>query len=194
MEKEENIPNPWDMIYRYEELLQFWDLYPQILLSTLPQSMKSFDIQYSTHVKIQSIQPFHQKMDVLEKDLQQWIKNKVRIVILVSTRNRGRQLESELKDRNLPAVFHSKWDHSFSDQQITITLGGLHKGFNYIDIGFVIVSEKDVFGERRKKKRARFKDKGRKIQSFTDLKVGDYIVHENHGIEYKVLEQCKWTI
>ncbi len=182
LEKEENIPNPWDMIYRYEELLQFWDLYPQILLSTLPQSMKSFDIQYSTHVKIQSIQPFHQKMDVLEKDLQQWIKNKVRIVILVSTRNRGRQLESELKDRNLPAVFHSKWDHSFSDQQITITLGGLHKGFNYIDIGFVIVSEKDVFGERRKKKRARFKDKGRKIQSFTDLKVGDYIVHENHGI------------
>lgn len=182
LEKEEVLPSQWNMIYRYEELLSLWKAYPQVLLSTLPQPVKSFAIQKSVHVAVKSIQPFHQKIDVLEKDLNQWMDKNYGIVILAGSQGRGERLAQELKERNIPIIFRKKMDQPIQRGQIIITVGGLHKGFDYTDIGFAILSESDVFGERRKKRKPRFKEKGRKIESFTDLKVGDYIVHENHGI------------
>ena len=46
---------------------------------------------------------------------------------------------------------------------------------------FTVISETDIFGKKKKKKRRRIYE-GEKIQSFTDLKPGDYVVHENHGL------------
>ena len=46
---------------------------------------------------------------------------------------------------------------------------------------FTVISETDIFGKVRKK-RKRKKYEGRKIRDFTELKVGDYVVHENHGV------------
>lgn len=48
-------------------------------------------------------------------------------------------------------------------------------------MNFVVISETDIFGKKKKKKR-RTTYEGRKIQSFSELKPGDYVVHENHGL------------
>ena len=46
---------------------------------------------------------------------------------------------------------------------------------------FTVISETDIFGKKKRKKRRKIYE-GEKIQSFTDLKPGDYVVHENHGL------------
>jgi len=46
---------------------------------------------------------------------------------------------------------------------------------------FMVISETDIFG-KVKKKRKRKKYEGRRIQDFAELKPGDYVVHENHGL------------
>ena len=58
--------------------------------------------------------------------------------------------------------------------------GSISKGFEYVDGKFVIISDREVYGFSRKKRPA--KRKRQSIDPFTDLKVGDYVVHENHGI------------
>ena len=61
---------------------------------------------------------------------------------------------------------------------------------------FIVISETDIFGRQQQKKK-RHKNSGEKysgtkIQSFTDLKVGDYVVHENHGLGiYRGIEKVK---
>lgn len=46
---------------------------------------------------------------------------------------------------------------------------------------FMVIAESDIFGRKKKKKRRKTYD-GQKIQDFAELHVGDYVVHENHGI------------
>ncbi|MDE6182539.1 MAG: transcription-repair coupling factor, partial [Eubacteriales bacterium] len=73
---------------------------------------------------------------------------------------------------------------------IYIIRGSLNKGFEYPENKFIILADKEIFGEEKKAKKSSKKKKSSKIQSFTDLKVGDYVVHENHGIAvFKGIEQ-----
>ncbi len=64
-----------------------------------------------------------------------------------------------------------------------VTYGNLHRGFEYPLIKFVVITEGDMFGGvRQKKKRKKTAYQGKKIQSFSELSVGDYVVHESHGL------------
>ena len=77
---------------------------------------------------------------------------------------------------------------------MVITFGNLLKGFEYPDLKLCIISDKDVFGEAKRKIPRRIKkQKGvAKIKSFTDLKLGDYVVHANHGVGvYKGIKQIE---
>ena len=52
----------------------------------------------------------------------------------------------------------------------------------YPMIKFVAISDTDIFGEKKKRKRRKHGYSGTNISSFTDLNIGDYVVHENHGL------------
>ena len=77
--------------------------------------------------------------------------------------------------------------------EILVTYGKLHKGFEYPLIKFVVITEGDMFGvEKRKKKRKKYNYEGKKISSFSELSVGDYVVHESHGLGiYKGIEKIE---
>ena len=65
------------------------------------------------------------------------------------------------------------------------------KGYEYPMLKFMVISESDIFGRKKKKKR-RKRYEGQKIQDFAELKPGDYVVHENHGIGiYKGIEKIE---
>ena len=77
--------------------------------------------------------------------------------------------------------------------EILVTYGKLHRGFEYPLIKFVVITEGDMFGvEKRKKKRKKYNYEGKKISSFSELSVGDYVVHESHGLGiYKGIEKIE---
>ena len=58
---------------------------------------------------------------------------------------------------------------------------------------FVLITETDIFGkEQKKKKRKKTQYSGEKIHSFAELSVGDYVVHENHGLGiYRGIEKVE---
>ena len=63
-----------------------------------------------------------------------------------------------------------------------VARGNLRRGFEYPTLRFVVVTEGDIFGAKKKKKRKVKQYNGAAIHSFNDLKIGDYVVHENHGL------------
>ncbi len=77
--------------------------------------------------------------------------------------------------------------------EILVTHGNLHRGFEYPLIKFVFITEGDMFGvEKKKKRRKKTNYQGKAIQSFSELSVGDYVVHEEHGLGiYRGIEKVE---
>ena len=70
--------------------------------------------------------------------------------------------------------------------------GKVKKGYEYPAVKFVVISESDIFGSEKKKKKRHRMYEGEKIASFTDLNIGDYVVHENHGLGiYRGIEKIE---
>ena len=74
-----------------------------------------------------------------------------------------------------------------------VTYGNLHRGFEYPQIKFVVITEGDMFGAKKnKRKRKKTSYEGKRIQSFSELSVGDYVVHEDHGLGiYRGIEKLE---
>ena len=70
----------------------------------------------------------------------------------------------------------------------------MKKGFEYPLLKFVVLSETDIFGAEKKKKKARKLYQGQKIKDFNELRVGDYVVHETHGLGiYRGIEKVEMS-
>ena len=77
--------------------------------------------------------------------------------------------------------------------QTEVVQGTLRAGFLYPDAKYALLTEQDLFGIgelRRKRRKKRFE--GKKLTSLNELSVGDYVVHESHGIGiYRGLEHIE---
>ena len=165
-----------DLLYKLED-------YTCVLLSTLKQKTDIFTYKYDVNFSVKSINPYHKSMEILEKDLKYWSSNRYRTLLITASKTRAERLSYELKDRGIDAFYLSKLDVEIPKGKVAVSYGSLHKGFEYPLIKFVIISETDLIGKSKKKKKTKTKKfKGSKIESFTELKMGDYVVHENYGI------------
>ncbi|MBQ3425018.1 MAG: transcription-repair coupling factor [Clostridia bacterium] len=117
----------------------------------------------------------------LARDLDRWKANGWKVALLAGGIARGERLEGALKTQQSPAAFLPEPPQSLTGAQPVILPLTLSRGFLYPEAKFALVAESDIYGANRQRSRAR-STKGEKIAAFTDLKVGDYVVHENHGI------------
>ena len=76
--------------------------------------------------------------------------------------------------------------------EICVTYGSLHRGFEYPFIKFVVITEGEIFGRAQKRRRKKTRYEGQRIQSFSELSPGDFVVHENHGLGiYRGIEKVE---
>jgi transcription-repair coupling factor (superfamily II helicase) len=67
-------------------------------------------------------------------------------------------------------------------RSVRIEVADLESGFEWPAGKLVVLTEVEIYGKQKKRYQARFQQEGSKINAFTDLKVGDFVVHLNHGI------------
>ena len=116
-----------------------------------------------------------------------------KILILSGTRARGERLVGTLRDRGIESSYKDTVDN-IQYGEVVISFGNQLHGFQYPEYKLCVISDKEVFGEaKRKLKKTKTKKKGiAKIKSFAELKPGDYVVHANHGIGvYKGIKQIE---
>ncbi|WP_392485999.1 transcription-repair coupling factor [Haloimpatiens sp. FM7315] len=134
---------------------------------------------------------YHGQLDLLIEDIKDKKSKKYITVILSGTKTRGQRLVNTLRERGIESSFRDGVSEMAS-QEVIVTSGSLLKGFEFEDLGLCVISDKEVFGEsKRKLVKNKSKQKGiGKIKSFSELRLGDYVVHANHGIGvYKGIRQ-----
>ena len=161
-----------------------------LLLSTLDQHVSWLTPAAKYHLNVQSIQSYNRNFEMLVKDLKRWKKQKYRMILVAFSKTRAEHLAKDLADYELTASVAENVERTVDPGQIVICHGNLHGGMEYPLIKFVILSESDIFGEMKKRRRKKTEYSGQKLNGFMDLNIGDYVVHENHGLGiYKGIEK-----
>ncbi len=160
------------------------------MLDVLPNGISAAQ---SLALNVQSVPSYNQHFEMLAGDIAQWQKQGFRIVLLSGSRTRGQRLAQDLQTYEVQAFFREEMDVPLEAGQVMVSYGGLRRGFVYPNQKFVVLTETDVFGARKRNRRKKQKRyDGQVIQSFNELHVGDFVVHENHGLGiYRGIEKIK---
>lgn len=140
-----------------------------------------------------TLSSYQGQLDLLIEEIKDKKNKGYRTLILAGTRPRGERLVDTLRDREIESVYRDDVT-DINEGEVVITFGNQLKGFEYTDLKLCLISDKDVFGEaKRKAPKKKAKQKGvAKITSFGELKPGDYVVHVNSGIGvYKGIKQIE---
>ncbi|WP_289356774.1 MULTISPECIES: transcription-repair coupling factor [unclassified Paenibacillus] len=128
--------------------------------------------QNIVNVMCRSMQNFHGQMNVLKAEMERWKKTGANVIMLANGDERIERMRRVLQDYDIP--------------EPTILKGNLQTGFELPSIHLVVITEGEMFsGKQRKTRRTELSakvDNAERIRSYTELKVGDYVVHQNHGI------------
>lgn len=164
-----------------------------IFMTGLDQRLPGMTPKAKYSLTGKNLNSYQNSFEILIKDLTKWKKDGYRVVLLSASRTRASRLAGDLREYDLRAFCPEDAGRPVAPGEIMVTYGKLHKGFEYPLIKFVVITESDMFGvEKRKKKRKKYNYEGKKISSFSELSVGDYVVHESHGLGiYKGIEKIE---
>jgi transcription-repair coupling factor (superfamily II helicase) len=124
---------------------------------------------------------FGASLDTAVSDLSQFQRSGAATVVLVGSEQRALNLQSLLREQKIRSAVDFQLHEMPQPGGVTIAVGGLSAGFDYVGSGWAVLTEGRAEG-RRKGKRLKKTDDRRKVSSFTDLSPGDLVVHESHGI------------
>ncbi|MGS0652242.1 CarD family transcriptional regulator, partial [Staphylococcus arlettae] len=114
---------------------------------------------------------------------QRFIQNDYTIVILAETEVKKERIQSMLSEMHIPTFIDGP-NNDIEGGCAVITEGSLSEGFELPYMQLVVVTERELFKSKQKKKRKQQKtiSNAEKIKSYQDLKVSDYVVHVHHGV------------
>ena len=183
LEKGYILPKQMDVLYSLPQLLQRLEKHPLALLSTLDMAMKDITVERKFYLQVQASPSYNNNFAMLAKDIARLKKKKYRVLLVSASETRGRRLCEDLMDFDVTAFYDGEKERVLQPGEVMVTKGSVRRGFEYPNLNFVVVTESDIFGGLKKKKKKKVKRyEGAAIHSFNDLKIGDYVVHENHGL------------
>ena len=143
---------------------------------------KDWKIRGQYSFAAQSVSPYNNSFELLVKDLKRWKKAGYRVALLSGSRTRAERLARDLTDQDVTAFYSSSEDREIQPGEIMVLYGHARRGFEYPMIKFVLITESDIFGKEKKKSKKKRQYSGTRIASFNELSIGDYVVHESHGL------------
>ena len=176
-----------EAVQAQEGLIADWDTvlketagYPRAALTEMLLSLGGLRPDSTITLDATGIPAYGGQIRLLKNDLTRWRQDGYRIWLLSGGSSRGKRLQETLAELGEKAVF-SEENRDPDPGEAVILPMTLRSGFVLRDSGVAVVSDADIWGEGYRKSKTR-KNTGERISTFTDLKVGDYVVHEDHGI------------
>lgn len=192
LEKGYLLPGQMDLLYSVEEVAAKMERGRTVALSALDAKNPFFRADRKADIPVKSISSYNNSFETLIQDLKRYKKNGYRVLLLSGSRTRAARLAADLQEQELPAFYTENPDRELKAGEIMTFYGRVLKGFEYPLLKFAVISESDIFGADKKKKKKRKIYEGSKINDFNELKVGDYVVHENHGLGvYRGIEKVE---
>ena len=212
LEKGYLLPGQTELLYPASEVLARIQKSSTVMITGLDQKLAGMKINHKFSIDVKNVNSYQNSFEMLIKDLTRWKKEGYRVILLSASRTRASRLAGDLRGYDLRAYCPDRVEgmggagreegmpeenganeQAVKPGEILVTYGNLHRGFEYPLLKFVFITEGDMFGvEKKKKRRKKTNYQGKAIQSFSELSVGDYVVHEEHGLGiYRGIEKVE---
>ncbi|MDO4307701.1 MAG: transcription-repair coupling factor [Eubacteriales bacterium] len=186
----QNLPELW--LCGFEELCRNLNKRNCIALSALEQKKENWRITEKFSLTVKSISSYNSSFELLVKDLQKYKKQGFQIALLSGSRTRAERLARDLQEEGLNAFYSQNYDRIIQPGEIMVVYGHAKKGFEYPLVKFAVITETDIFGQEQKPRRKKKNYTGQRIQDFSELSIGDFVVHEKHGLGiYRGIEKVE---
>ena len=176
------LPGQMNELFLYKEVLSRLESYPVASFAALDAKPNGLHQRAVFDIGVQGTASYNGSFEMLVKDLKHYRKMNYRIVLLSGSRTHAKRLADDLMEEGLAGFYTEDYDHELLPGQIMVCCGNVHKGYEYPQLQFAVITENDIFGAKKKPKRKKRYTEGEKIAGFHELSAGDYVVHENHGI------------
>ena len=170
------------VLFTTQEIMRKMNEYSSVGFQALDMRCPGLNIRASYNLQTKNVDPYNRSFELLTQDLKKMKRNQSRVILLSGSRTRARRLAEDLRDYNLSSFYSEDMEREVEPGEIMTAYGYIAEGYEYPLLNFAVISETDIFGKNKRKKKRRTTYEGRKIQSFSELKPGDYVVHENHGL------------
>lgn len=153
----------------------------RIYVSLFMKQIAHTQPQNIVNVTSKLMQNFHGQMPVLKSEVERWNKAKYSIVFLVPNTERAEKVQAVLADYEIESTIVNEPTDYITGVQIA--KGSLQNGFELPILKLAVITEQEIFNKAtRKPKRNQKLSNAERIKNYSELKVGDYVVHVNHGI------------
>lgn len=192
LEKGYVLPGQAEALFSRDEIAGALSRNRCVLLSSMELRLEGLTALKTFYFLVRSVNAYNSSFELLTKDLRHYKKEKYSVILLCSSRTRAERMAADLREEELNAFFSENVDRVVMPGEIMVLYGKLKRGFEYPDVKFVVLTETDIFGAEKKKRKKKRIYEGERIQSFMELKPGDYVVHENHGLGiYRGIEKIE---
>ena len=126
---------------------------------------------------------FRSSMDLLFEELQKANKKSKQTVVLCGNYDNAKKLSKLLEEKNIKYTLDENLETDIVPGVTVLTSGTISTGFESYDLNLLVISASELFVSREKK-RTRLSQSFKEGETviFSDLKIGDYVVHKTHGI------------
>ena len=163
-----------------------------ISFSSLEPKKTGWDLTGNFNLTVKSMNSYQSSFELLVKDLKQYKKRGYQTVLMSGSRTRAERLAKDLQEEGLSAFYGQDTDRILEPGEIMTVYGHARKGFEYPLIKFAVITETDIFGKEQKPRKKKKTYKGNRIQDFAELSIGDFVVHERHGLGiYRGIEKVE---
>lgn len=154
------------------ELIKKADLEEEIKQKTtiyhsfFPASQSPTNIDYYEHISQQEMERFYHNPERMYQRLKDWLERGYQVQISLSNKKIIEEIKKELSEKDIRGI-------EFNNQEIS-------QGFISQTMQVAVLGERDIFKKKTTKKASSSQIETKLL--LEDLKTGDYLVHESHGI------------
>ena len=183
LEKGYILPGQTKVLNDYKAVIDMMKGMPKVSFFSINNKAKELAITETFQIDSRSVVSYNNSLEILAKDLKSYRKKNYRVLILASSTTRAKRFADGLWDYGIEAIFSDNKDRVLKPREVIVMSGNVRQGYEYPLVNFVVITQTDIFGkERNKKRKHKSRFQGRHVQDFNELSVGDYVVHENHGL------------
>jgi transcription-repair coupling factor (superfamily II helicase) len=158
--------------------------FPTVMIDSFASTSYPLTPISSFHLDAKRLPSYGGSLDTAASEVSHYINSDFRTVILCQDKRRAIRLREYLEDRGISSALDSAL-HTLPDfGMCVISLGELSAGMEYPGINLAIISEGQILVQPAPRRVAKYKEKSNRerLQSFSDLSVGDLVVHDHYGI------------
>lgn len=154
----------------------------RMYFTTLQKGMGRMSFSQTYPMQCRTMPNFFGQMPLIKTEIERWLKQKMTIVVCVSDKQRAEKVSRIFSDFMIDNIQTTMNERII--QCVNIVPCALQHGFELPSEKLVVLTDRELFNKVAKTiaKRSSHLSNAEKLKSYSQLSVGDYVVHISHGI------------